>query len=176
MSQRPGDAPTESRRVSVALAGRKFFLLFLFLLASLVLFPYAENSVLGYYGFRVLASTAIVLCVYGVSFRRSLVIGALLLAVSTLLHRVLNLGAPSSWFSNLNIVLSFLFDAFIVVLIFRRVFASKQPNSETIFGALCIYLLAGFAFASRAPSISTRWQMFTPFPTGSISFTTALGQ
>jgi len=45
-------------------------------------------------------------------------------------------------------VLSFLFDAFIVVVIFRRVFASKQPNSETIFGALCIYLLAGFAFAS----------------------------
>jgi hypothetical protein len=45
-------------------------------------------------------------------------------------------------------VLSFLFDAFIVVVIFRRVFASKQPNSETIFLALCIYLLAGFAFAS----------------------------
>ena len=89
MSQRPGDAPTESRRVSVALAGRKFFLLFLFLLASLVLFPYAENSVLGYYGFRVLGSTAIVLCVYVVSFRRSLVIGALLPAVPTFLHRVL---------------------------------------------------------------------------------------
>src|SRR5580692_9121709 len=117
MSQRPGDAPTESRRVSVALAGRKFFLLFLFLLASLVLFPYAENSVLGYYGFRVLGSTAIVLCVYVVSFRRSLVIGALLLAVPTFLHRVLNLGAPSSWFSILNIVLSFLPDAFIVVVI-----------------------------------------------------------
>jgi hypothetical protein len=148
MSQRPGDAPTESRRVSVALAGRKFFLLFLFLLASLVLFPYAENSVLGYYGFRVLRSTAIVLCVYVVSFRRSLVVDALLLAVPTFLHRVLNLGAPSSWFSILNIVLSFLFDAFIVVVIFRRVFASKQPNSETIFGELCIYLLAGFAFAS----------------------------
>jgi hypothetical protein len=185
MSQRPGDAPTESRRVSVALAGRKFFLLFLFLLASLVLFPYAENSVLGYYGFRVLGSTAIVLCVYVVSFRRSLVVAALLLAVPTFLHRVLNLGAPSSWFSILNIVLSFLFDVFIVVVTFRRVFAPKQPNSETIFGALCIYLLAGFAFASimgwwhccsRAPSISTRWQMFTPFPTGSISFTTALGR
>jgi hypothetical protein len=68
MSQRPGDAPTEFRRVSVALAGRKFFLLFLFLLASLVLYPYAENSVLGYYVFRVLGSTAIVLaCTWSVS-------------------------------------------------------------------------------------------------------------
>jgi hypothetical protein len=84
MSQRPGDAPTESRRVSVALAGPKFFLLFLFLLASLVLFHYAENSVLGYYGFRVLGSTAIVLCVYVVSFRRSLVVGALFAGSSNL--------------------------------------------------------------------------------------------
>ena len=145
------------------LAGRKFFLLFLFLLASLVLYPYAENSVLGYYVFRVLSSTAIVLCVYVVSFRttigfrrrkrtrrswRSLVVAALLLAVPTFLHRVLNLGTPASWFSILNVVLSFLFDVFIVVVIFRRVFAPKQPDSETIFGALCIYLLAGFAFAS----------------------------
>jgi hypothetical protein len=68
MSQRLGVA-TELRRVSAAFAGRKFFLLFLFLLASLVLYPYAENSVLGYYVFRVLGSTAIVLCVYVVCFR-----------------------------------------------------------------------------------------------------------
>jgi uncharacterized membrane protein len=35
-----------------------------------------------------------------------------------------------------------------VVVIFRRVFGTNQPNSETIFGALCIYLLLGFSFAS----------------------------
>jgi hypothetical protein len=34
------------------------------------------------------------------------------------------------------------------VLIFRHVFAAEQPTSETIFGALCIYLLVGFSFAS----------------------------
>ena len=162
--------------MSAALAERKFFLLFLFLLASLILYPYAENTVFGYYVFRVLGSTAIVLCVYVVSFRRSLVVTALVLAIPTFLHRVLNVGAHGSWFSILNVVVIFVFDVFIVVVIFRRVLAPRQPNSETIFGALCIYLLAGFAFASRAPSISTRWQMFTPFPTGSISFTTALGQ
>src|SRR5580704_9765857 len=128
MSHRPGDAPTESHRVSAALAGRKFFLLFLFLLASLILYPYAENTVFGYYVFRVLGSTAIVLCVYVVSFRRSLVVAALVLAVPTFLHRVLNLGTPASWFSILNVVLSFLFDVFIVVVIFRRVFAPKQPD------------------------------------------------
>jgi uncharacterized membrane protein len=40
------------------------------------------------------------------------------------------------------------FDVVIVVIIFRRVLAAKQPTSETIFGALCVYLLAGFGFAS----------------------------
>jgi len=148
MSHRLGDAPSEARRVSTALAGRKFFLLFLFLLASLILYPYAENTVFGYYAFRVLGSTAIVLCVYVVSFRRSLVVAALVLAIPTFLHRVLNLGVHGSWFSILNVVGSFIFDVVIVVVIFRRVFAPKQPDAETIFGALCIYLLAGFAFAS----------------------------
>jgi hypothetical protein len=148
MSHRLGDAPTEARRVLATLAGRKFFLLFLFLLASLIVYPYAENTASGYYVFRVLGSTAIVLCVYVVSFQRSLVVAALVLAVPTFLHRVLNLGAHSNWFSILNIVGSFAFDVFMVVVIFRRVFAPKQADSETIFGALCIYLLAGFAFAS----------------------------
>jgi uncharacterized membrane protein len=35
-----------------------------------------------------------------------------------------------------------------VVAIFHRVFTRNQPNSETVFGALCIYLLVGFTFAS----------------------------
>jgi Ion channel len=52
-------------------------------------------------------------------------------------------------FSIFNIALSFVFDVVIVVVIFRNVvFAAEQPTSETIFGALCIYLLVGFSFAS----------------------------
>lgn len=33
-------------------------------------------------------------------------------------------------------------------MIFRRVFTKDPPTSETIFGALCIYLLVGFSFTS----------------------------
>jgi hypothetical protein len=51
-------------------------------------------------------------------------------------------------FSIFNIGLSLVFDVVIVVVIFRHVFAAEQPTSETIFGALCIYLLVGFSFAS----------------------------
>jgi ion channel len=154
MSQRWFQLQTHFRRAS-ALTGRKFFLLFLFLLGSLILYPFAQNSAFGYYAFRVLGSVVIVLSVYAVSFRRSLVIIALLLAIPTVLQRVLPTRADASFLSILNIVLSFVFDAFIVVVIFRRVFARDQPNSETIFGALCIYLLVGFSFASIYGMLAT---------------------
>jgi hypothetical protein len=154
MSQRWFQLQTRFRRAS-ALTGRKFFLLFLFLLGSLILYPFAQHSAFGYYAFRVLGSVVIVLSVYAVSFRRSLVIIALLLAIPTVWQRVLPTRADASLFSILNIVLSFVFDAFIVVVIFRRVFARDQPNSETIFGALCIYLLVGFSFASIYGMLAT---------------------
>jgi hypothetical protein len=131
-----------------SLAARKFLLLFLFLLGSLLLYPYAESNVVGYYAFRVFGSVVILFCIYAVSFRRWVVFAAAALAIPAFANRVLNLSVDASALSILNIVLSFLFDAFVIVIIFRRVFAAGQPTSETIFGALCIYLLVGFAFTS----------------------------
>jgi hypothetical protein len=137
-----------ARSFAEFLSSRKFLLLFLFLLASLVFYPFAESDAFGYYAFRVIGSATIIFCVYAASFRRSLVIVAIILAVPALLHRGLDLTVDASALSILNIVLSFLFDAFIVFIIFRRVIAPGKPTSETIFGALSIYLLVGFAFAS----------------------------
>lgn len=129
-------------------ASRKYFLLFASLLAALVIYPFAENHHFGYYAFRIMGSAAIVFCVYAASFRRSLVVVAIALSIPAFSQHVLNLGVDASALSILNIVLSFAFDAFIVIVIFRRVFAPGQPTSETIFGALSIYLLVGFGFAS----------------------------
>jgi hypothetical protein len=130
------------------LAERRFFLLFLFLLATLLLYPYAEASRLGYYAFRLFGSAAILISVYAANFRRSLLIFVVVLAIPALLHRIMLPEANVSSFSVVNIVLSFVFDVVVVVVIFRHVFARDQANSETIFGALCIYLLVGFSFAS----------------------------
>jgi len=131
-----------------ALAERKFFFLFLFLLASLLLYPYAEGSTFGYYTFRVFGTAAIVFCVYAVSVRRSMVVVAIVLAIPAFLQRILGLGLNPGAIPVANIFLSFAFDVLIVTVIFRRVFAPGQPTSERIFGALCIYLMIGFAFAS----------------------------
>jgi Ion channel len=132
----------------VVTTGYRFFLLFLFLLAVLILFPYAETTRFGYYALRVAGSAVIVFSVYAVSLRRGVLIFALILAIPALVQR-LRLPEPApTTLSILNIVLSFAFDVFVVVVIFRRVFAREEANSETVFGALCIYLLVGFSFAS----------------------------
>jgi hypothetical protein len=54
-------------------------------------------------------------------------------------------GAVSASF--FTVILGFAFDVFTIVVIFRRVFVREKPEAETIFGAVCIYLLIGFSFA-----------------------------
>jgi hypothetical protein len=130
-------------------------LLFLFLLATLIAYPYAEKSGVGYYVFRVLGGTIIGLSVYVVSFRRGLAVITILLAIPALVQHLLHPRADAGILALINLLLSFAFDLWIVVAIFRRVFARIQITSETIFGALCIYLLNGLSFASIYGLVAT---------------------
>src|SRR6202789_2410867 len=138
-----------------AVTGHRFFVLFILLLGTLILFPYAEAGRLGYYAFRVIGSAAILISVYAAKIHRGLLIFALALAIPTLFQRILLPKADASSFSIFNMVLSFVFDIVIIVVIFRHVFAKEQANSETICGALCIYLLVGFSFASAYGMVAT---------------------
>jgi hypothetical protein len=132
----------------LAHGGRRFFLLFVFLLATLILFPYAEASPFGSYAFRIIGSFTIVVSVYAAKVHRGLLVFAIVLAIPALFQRMVLPKVSATSFSLMNIVLSFVFDVVIVVVIFRRMFAAEEPTSETIFAALCIYLLVGFSFAS----------------------------
>jgi hypothetical protein len=154
MVQTSPHLPAHSKIIAM-LSEHRFFVLFLFLLASLILYPYAQHSGFGYWAFRFVGSAVILVSVYAVSFRRTLVIFALALAIPALVQRLRLLRADASTLSVLNIVLSFAFDVFIVVIIFRRVFANERPNSETIFGAVSIYLLLGFSFAGIYGMVNT---------------------
>lgn len=146
---------SNSSRNGNVLTGHNFCLLFLFLLAILVLYPYLQNEGFGYFAFRVVSSAGILIAVYAIRLRRTLLFLALLLAVPALFERIRLHQPDPGALSILSIVLGFVFDVFIVVVIFRRVFGNHQPNSETVFGALCIYLLIGFAFASIFGMVAT---------------------
>ncbi len=147
----------KSKKSSVAggLLQRRFLLLFLFLLVSLALYPFAENSNSFYIAFRITGSAIILLSVYAVGIRRILVIFGLVLAAPTLVQHVLDLRVDAGALAVLSICLSFVFDVFIIVIMFRRVFSKDSPTTETIFGALCIYLLIGYSFASVYGMVAT---------------------
>ena len=137
------------------LADHRFFLLFVFLLATLILFPYAEAGHFGSYAFRIIGSFAIVVSVYAAKIHRSMLVFAIVLAIPALFERIVLPKIKMGSFSLFNMVLTLVFDLVIVVLIFRHVLAAGQPTSETIFGALCLYLLVGFSFASVYGLIAT---------------------
>ncbi len=129
--------------------GPRFFLLFLFLLANLILYPFAqETGGAGYYLFRTFGYSAVLVAVYAVSFRRGFLLFALVLAIPSGIHYFLSAEGEANAFSIIATVLNFVFDIFIIVVIFRKVFLRGKVTTETIYGALCIYLLIGFTFAS----------------------------
>jgi hypothetical protein len=91
----------------------------------------------------------------------------------------------TSSFSILKTVLSFAFDVFAVAVTFRHVFSKERAGLETISGALRVYLLAGFSFASVHNVLATFQSdafylepltNYTPFPTGSTSSFTVLAR
>jgi uncharacterized membrane protein len=64
------------------------------------------------------------------------------------LHRIiLPIDLNPSTLALIGLMLGVIFDVFILVIIFHRVIRAKTINSAAIFGALCVYLIAGFAFA-----------------------------
>jgi len=142
----PPPAENPAHRI-LPVTGHKFFLLFLFLLLDLALYPYVGDSGVRYHVFRVFGAAVTLMTVYAVSFRRGLIFVALILAGPAIAEHAIvfrpRMVPASAW----AIVLSFTFDVFIIVVIFRRVFAREEPTTETIFGAVCIYLLIGFSFA-----------------------------
>ena len=153
-------APTIRHRLvhvkkSFNLREHKFLLLFLYLLAVLIYYPYVREDTYSYAVFRVLGSAGTLLAVYAIKVRRTLLICALLLAIPAVLQRFLLFRADAGLFSLLGILFSFAFDVFIVVMIFRQVFTEQQVRSETVFGAICIYLLIGFTFASVYAMLDT---------------------
>jgi hypothetical protein len=135
-------------RLTDRLTGHKFFLLFVFLVAYLIVYPYAASSPgRQYYVFRVMGVMITLLSVYAVSFRRGLIFFALVLAIPPVLQHTVWAHLNAGTLPVVNAFFTFAFDIFVLVVIFRRVFSRETPNAETIFGALCVYLLVGFTFA-----------------------------
>jgi Ion channel len=126
----------------------RYLFLFLVLLGNLLLYPYAGDGGLRYQWFRALGFGLTVLSVYAVSFRRWTLVIALLLAVPAAMNRIIVPRHDASVMALLGVMLTFAFDVFVLITIFRRILRFERVTSSTIFGALCIYLLVGFSFTN----------------------------
>jgi hypothetical protein len=129
------------------IAEHKFFLLFLFLLTYLVLYPFMGETGPRFHMFRMASIAVTLMSVYAVSFRKGLIVIALLLAAPAFMAHAIVFRPKMVPASAVGVAFSFVFDVFIIVIMFRRVFARENPTAETLFGAVCIYLLTGFSFA-----------------------------
>src|SRR6201996_3602223 len=126
----------------------RYLFLFLVLLGNLLLYPYAGDGGLRYQWFRAMGFGLTALSVYAVSFRRWTLVIALLLAVPAAMNRIIVPRHDASVMTLIAMMLTFAFDVFVIVTIFRRIFRFERVTSSTIFGALCIYLLIGFSFTN----------------------------
>ncbi len=106
--------------------GRKFFLLFLFLLTYLALYPYMGSSGVRYYLFRLVSAALTLMCVYAVSFRKGLIYVALALAIPSIVEHAIVFRPRLVPASVVPVILSFAFDVFTIVIIFRRVFVRES--------------------------------------------------
>ena len=145
---------TEVRLIRAATKGHhawyrnKFMWLFIFLLGVLLYYPYSLGSNFRYYSYRALFCVVILFTVYALSMRRSLLVMALVLAAPEIVQHTVYAADFRSPIAVVNSFLALAFDVFIVVVIFRRIFGKTHADSESIFGALCIYLFVGFSFSS----------------------------
>jgi hypothetical protein len=133
-----------SQRTSPRTSG-KFVLLFVFLLVELAVYPYGYESKISPW-FRVLNVLIVISSVYAVSFRRFTWIVALVIAVPVAFHRGLLYAITASKLELAGAALSIAFDIFIIVVIFRRTFQTREVTADAIYGAVSIYLLIGFTF------------------------------
>ena len=144
----------ETRLIRVAARGKlawyqnKFMWLFIFLLVVLLSYPFSTGSDFRYDVYRTMFALAILFTVYALSMRRSLLVIALVLAVPSIFQHTVYASYLKSPAAVVSSFLSLAFDVFIVVIIFRRIFSKVSADSESIFGALCIYLFVGFSFSN----------------------------
>jgi hypothetical protein len=147
----------QQNRIEPPRASGKFVFLFAFLLIQLLVYPYAGSGATIALWFRLLNVLIALSSVYAVSFRRMTWIIALVFAAPLLLDPFILHEVTMSKLQLARSGMSVAFDIFIIVVIFKRVFQRDEATSDAIYGAVSIYLLAGFGF-SRIYSILVAFQ------------------
>ena len=133
----------------------KFFYLFLTQLLLIALFPYLGKSGLPTAMLRLLSAAAFLSAVYAVSDKRAQWIIGLILAVPTGVLNVLFALWPDSQIAIPTLVSTIVFLGFTLVSLLRAVLRMDTVTSDTIYGALSVYLLMAFLWGGAYLLVET---------------------
>lgn len=125
---------------------------FHYLLASLILllavYPYVDTGTTGTVALKVLSSFILITGVYAVSNRRRQVVIAALLAVPAFGLGWLDVVTGNPVLGTAESVFTLLFYAFTALVGLSRVLGERRITTDTIYGAVSVYLLMGLTWAT----------------------------
>lgn len=126
---------------------------FLFLLASLVLiifvYPFAEELDPGDLLLRVLTTAILILSVYALlDTKRNFFIAILLLIPTAVTSWLEYLGGDIALVSTLAVFTNLAFFLFVTLVILHRILTTRTVTKDTIFGAVCVYLLFAYLWGT----------------------------
>jgi len=144
------EAPTGA----AAPPAHRFWLLLIALVALLIGYPYFENTRTGAFLGGVTALAALIGGVYAVRANRWTFRVALVLALATAAASASAFLGGIRGDASVEAIFS-AFYAFMTVAVFFEVIAERRVSSDTIYGAICVYLLVGITFGSLYDLVET---------------------
>ncbi|WP_292394267.1 potassium channel family protein [Methanoculleus sp. UBA303] len=143
---------TRKVRLLARLLARARAMQFHYLLASLILllviYPYVVAGPAGPVALKVLSSIILITGVYAVSYRRRQIVIAVLLGIPAFVFGWLHVitGVPA--LDKAESVFTLLFYAFTALIVLSRVLTTRRITTDTIYGAVSVYLLIGLTWAT----------------------------
>jgi hypothetical protein len=132
---------------------------FHYLLASLILllavYPYVSAGPTGPAALRALTSFVLITGIYAVSDRRRQIVIAALLAVPAFGLGWLRVFTSAPALSTAESIFAVLFYAFTALICLKRVVRARRVTSDTISGAISVYLLMGLTWATAYDLVET---------------------
>ena len=120
-----------------------------YLLIALVFFlattPFAEHTSLAEERFRVLFTLVLLIGVYTMNGRRSMIVAAVL-ALPAIVGNWIEIVVEVAWAASFVYGLSALFLAYVAAVVLAAVLRERQVTTDTVLGGICVYFLIGIVW------------------------------
>ena len=126
----------------------QFHYLLVSLVLLLVIYPYVSAGPNGPVALNVLSSVILITGIYAVSYRRRQIAIATLLGVPAFAFNWLHIVAGTPALEKIGSTFTLLFYAFTAFVVLSRVLTTRRITTDTIYGAVSVYLLMGLTWAT----------------------------